>query len=184
MQWNVLYIPCSSIIIYYLTKSLFNEKCVLVNKWNVCYITFLFRYVILYVYVQGVHKVSLQFQKFFTKANEKTDKWKLLQNQTYIYIYIYIYFFFLPHLIHLYMDIISCTKHIKTVLNFLHDRSFPQMFLKSTSSFIEHCPCFHEFLVPCTMMDMTEDLFWVCWLDLVSINHDTHCAFSWGVVIV
>ena len=35
--------------------------------------------------VQGVHKVSLQFQKFITKANEKADKWKLLQNETYIF---------------------------------------------------------------------------------------------------
>ena len=43
--------------------------------------------------VQGIHKVSLQFQKFITKANEKTDKWKLLQNETYILK------LFLPHLI-------------------------------------------------------------------------------------
>ena len=28
--------------------------------------------------VQGVQKVSLQFQKFITKANGKIDKWKLL----------------------------------------------------------------------------------------------------------
>jgi hypothetical protein len=32
--------------------------------------------------VQSVHKVSLQIQKFFCKANEKTYKWKLLQNET------------------------------------------------------------------------------------------------------
>ena len=34
---------------------------------------------------QGVRKVPLQFQQFITKANEKTDKWKLLQNETYIF---------------------------------------------------------------------------------------------------
>ena len=40
--------------------------------------------------LQGVHKVSLQFQKFITKATERTDERKLLQN--------YIFkFFFLPH---------------------------------------------------------------------------------------
>ena len=33
----------------------------------------------------GVHKVSLQFQKFITKANEETDEWKLLQNGTYTF---------------------------------------------------------------------------------------------------
>ena len=32
--------------------------------------------------VQGVHEVSLQFQEFITKASEKTDEWKLLQNET------------------------------------------------------------------------------------------------------
>ena len=35
--------------------------------------------------VQGVYKVSLQFRKFITKANERTDKWKLLQNETCIF---------------------------------------------------------------------------------------------------
>ena len=34
---------------------------------------------------QGVHKVSLQFRKFITKANEKTDKRRLLQNETYMF---------------------------------------------------------------------------------------------------
>jgi hypothetical protein len=37
-----------------------------------------------FINIQSVHKVSLQFQKFITKANEKTDKWKLLQNETYL----------------------------------------------------------------------------------------------------
>ena len=62
---------------------------------------------------------------------------------------IYLSSFFLPDLLHLYMGIISCTKHIKTVLDFLHDWCFPQMFLV-TPPFIEHCSCFHKFLVPCT----------------------------------
>ena len=35
--------------------------------------------------VRGVHKVCLQLQKFITRANEKTDEWKLLQNETYIF---------------------------------------------------------------------------------------------------
>jgi hypothetical protein len=35
--------------------------------------------------IHGVHKVSLQFQQFITKANEKADKWKLLQKETYIF---------------------------------------------------------------------------------------------------
>jgi hypothetical protein len=35
--------------------------------------------------IQGVHKVSLKFQKFITNAIEKTNKWKLLQNETYIF---------------------------------------------------------------------------------------------------
>ena len=35
--------------------------------------------------IQGVHEVSLQLQKFITKANEKTDKWKLLQTVTYMF---------------------------------------------------------------------------------------------------
>ena len=35
--------------------------------------------------IQRVRKVSLQFQKFITQASEKTDKWKLLQNETYIF---------------------------------------------------------------------------------------------------
>ena len=60
--------------------------------------------------VQGVHKVSLQFQKFITKASEKTDKWKLVQNETNIFK------FSLSRLMHLYVGAISCTKHIKTVL--------------------------------------------------------------------
>ena len=47
-------------------------------------------------YIQGVHKVSLQFQKFITKANEKTDEWKLLQTETYVFK------FSLPYLIRLY----------------------------------------------------------------------------------
>ena len=34
--------------------------------------------------VQGVHKVSMQIRKFITKANERTDEWKLLQNETYV----------------------------------------------------------------------------------------------------
>ena len=34
---------------------------------------------------RGVHKVSSQLQKFITKANEKTDKWTLLRNKTYIF---------------------------------------------------------------------------------------------------
>ena len=38
------------------------------------------------------------------------------------------FFFFLFHLIHFYMGAISCTKHIEMVLDFLHDRCFPQMF--------------------------------------------------------
>ena len=37
----------------------------------------------------GVHKVSLQFQKFITKANEKTDKWKLLENERYVFKFFY-----------------------------------------------------------------------------------------------
>jgi hypothetical protein len=28
-----------------------------------------------WIKIQGGHKVSLQFQKFITKANRKTDKW-------------------------------------------------------------------------------------------------------------
>ena len=35
--------------------------------------------------VRRVRKVSLQFQKFITKANGKTDKWKLLQNETHVF---------------------------------------------------------------------------------------------------
>ena len=31
--------------------------------------------------VEGVHKVSLQFKKLITKANEQTNIWKLLQNE-------------------------------------------------------------------------------------------------------
>ena len=31
--------------------------------------------------IQGVHKVSLQFQEFITKANEQANLWKLLQNE-------------------------------------------------------------------------------------------------------
>ena len=42
---------------------------------------------------------------------------------------------FSPHLIHLYMGTISCTKHIRTILDFLHDRCFPQMFLVVHFSF-------------------------------------------------
>ena len=38
---------------------------------------------------------SLQFQKFITEANGKTDKWKLLQNKTYIF-----KFFFLPYVMY------------------------------------------------------------------------------------
>ena len=57
--------------------------------------------------VQAVHKVSLQFQKFIAKANEKTDEWKLLQNEACIFKFFSFY-------------LISCTKHIKTVLDFLH----------------------------------------------------------------
>ena len=73
----------------------------------------------------GVHKVSLQFHKFITKANEKTVKWKLLQNETYVFKF----FFFLSHLIYLYMGTISCTKHVRTVLDFLHGRCSPRLFL-------------------------------------------------------
>ena len=59
---------------------------------------------------QSVHKVPLQFQKFITKANETTDKWKLLQNE------MYVFKFLLPHLIRLCMGAVRCTKHVKTVL--------------------------------------------------------------------
>ena len=41
--------------------------------------------------IQGVRKVSLQF---VTKANEKTGKWKLLQNETYIFQFLFLFFFF------------------------------------------------------------------------------------------
>ena len=90
--------------------------------------------------VQGVHKDSLQFQEFITKANEKTDKWKLLQNETHIFK------FSLPHLVHPYMGIISCTKHVKTVLDFLHDRCFPQMFLVVHSSLSDTVPVSINFM--------------------------------------
>ena len=56
--------------------------------------------------IQGVHRVSLQRQKSISKANEKTDKWKLLQNER-------------PAYLSFYMGAISCTKHIKMVLDFL-----------------------------------------------------------------
>ena len=46
--------------------------------------------------IRGVHKVSLQFQQFITEASEKTDKWKLLQNERYIFKF----FFFLSNSIH------------------------------------------------------------------------------------
>ena len=36
-------------------------------------------------FVQKYRVSTLQFQKFVTTANEKTDKWKLLQNETYIF---------------------------------------------------------------------------------------------------
>ena len=42
--------------------------------------------------VQGVHKDSLQFQKFITKANERTDRWKLLQNETCIFKFSFVSF--------------------------------------------------------------------------------------------
>ena len=32
----------------------------------------------------SVHKVSLQFQTFITKARDKTDKLKLIQNNAYV----------------------------------------------------------------------------------------------------
>ena len=78
--------------------------------------------------ILDVLKVSLQFQKFVTKANEKTDEWKLLQNDTNIFKFI------LPYLIYRYMGIISCTKRIKTVLDFLHDRYFPPRCSSSSHS--------------------------------------------------
>ena len=65
--------------------------------------------------VQGVRTVSLQFQKIITKANEKADEWKLLQSETYIFKFSF-FFSFLPHLMHLYMGTVSCTKHIETVM--------------------------------------------------------------------
>ena len=44
--------------------------------------------------------------------------------------YLSLFFFFLPRSIQFfYMGTISCTKHVMTVLDFLHDRYFPQMFL-------------------------------------------------------
>ena len=36
----------------------------------------------------------------------------------------FFFFFFLPRLVHFYMSTISYTKHIKTALDFLHDRCF------------------------------------------------------------
>ena len=72
---------------------------------------------------QGVRKVALQFRKFITKASEKTDKWKLLQNEKYVFK------FLPPRLIRRYMGTISCTKHIRTILDFSHDRYFLRMFL-------------------------------------------------------
>ena len=64
--------------------------------------------------IQGVRKVSLQFQKFITKANGKADKWKLLQNETYIFK------FSLPHLINLYVGTIRSTlrRYFPFVINF------------------------------------------------------------------
>ena len=37
--------------------------------------------------IHDVHKVSLQFQKFIKKANEKTDEWKLLESETCIFVF-------------------------------------------------------------------------------------------------
>ena len=45
-----------------------------------------------FIHIQGVHKVSLQFQKFITKANEKKDKWKLLQTETNIFKFSFVSF--------------------------------------------------------------------------------------------
>ena len=130
--------------------------------------------------VHGVHKVSLQFQKFITKANEKTGKWKLLQNETYMFKF----FFMLPHSIHLCMGIISCTKHIKTLLDFLHDRRFPRMFLVVHSSLYRTNPvpvCINfscHARIDGTLLYLVLKFRRVCRSDLVSINHNTHCAFS------
>ena len=48
--------------------------------------------------------------------------------------------FFLPRLTHLHMGTISCTKHIKTVLDFLHDLGRPCFPLSNTVSinFLRH----------------------------------------------
>ena len=133
------------------------------------------------VIIQGVHKVSLQVRKFITKANEETDTWRLLQNKTYIFK------FFLRYAMHLYIDTISCTMHIKTILDFLDDRCLPQMFL------IVHSSNFYRTLYLPTINFLCHARIdkrdggslpyfvlkfrRVCRSELVSINHDTHCAF-------
>ena len=68
--------------------------------------------------------------KIYHKANEETDKWKLLRNETYIF-----KFFFTLFNTPLYM---STTKHIETLLDFLHDRCFLQMFVPVTINFLCH----------------------------------------------
>ena len=103
---------------------------------------------------------------------------------------IYLSLFFLPHLIHLYMGTINCTNHIKTVLDFVHDRCVPlgrPLFpLSNTVPVSINFLCHARIegrdggFLPYLILKFC----WACRSDLVSINHYAHCAFSWGVTIL
>ena len=92
--------------------------------------------------------------------------------------------FFLSYLIHLYTCPISCTKHIKTVLDYVLGR--PLLALSNT------VPVFINFLCRAridgdegrSLPYLVLKFRWACRSDLVSTNRDTHCAFSWGVAIL
>ena len=98
----------------------------------------------LITFVNRIHRVSIKSRCNFKNLLRRQMKRQTSENywkRRGIYLS-----FLLSYLIYLYMGIISCTKHIKTVLDFLHDRCS----WSSTPPLIEHCLCLHKFLVPCT----------------------------------
>ena len=85
---------------------------------------------------QAVHKVSLQFRIFITMANEKTDKWRLLQNETCM-------FKLFP------LTLVARSASRRYSISYTIDVSL-RCSWSFIPPFIEHCLCHHKFLVPCT----------------------------------
>ena len=80
------------------------------------------------------------------------------------------------------MGTISCTKHVQISSSDVLGRPILPLSVPVSINFLCHARidgCDGGFL-----SYLVVKFRWVCRSDLVSINYDTHCAFSWGVAIL